>query len=102
VVNYTFSAPNKEWLDSFFGVMSSYYAQQFFFTIKGHLRRPTTSRVKKLSLISMSSLFVLYSSIGNHFTLDYFNIFYKACLFINFLFTHRFDWLLLFGKCLHP
>jgi hypothetical protein len=64
-VNYLVSPISFEWLQSFFGVMSTFYAQQYFFSIRKELMYPTTRRLRKTTLISMSSLFVICLMIGN-------------------------------------
>lgn len=63
-VNYVYSPPSGQWLESFFGLMSTFYAQQYFFSIRKELMNPTTKRLKKTSFISMSALFVLCLAIG--------------------------------------
>ena len=63
-VDYVYTQPSGEWLQSFFGLMSTFYAQQYFFSIRKELLHPTTKRLKKTTAISMASLCGLCLLIG--------------------------------------
>lgn len=63
-VNYIYSTPNEKWVESFYGVLISYYAQQFFFNIRNHLKNPSTKRLKKVTGYSMSTLCLVFILIG--------------------------------------
>jgi amino acid permease len=67
-VNYIYSSPTFEWLQSFFGIMSTFYAQQYFFSIRKELMYPTTRRLRKMTRMSMCSLCIITLMIGKlHF-----------------------------------
>ena len=63
-VEYLSTTPSGEWLESFFGVMLAYYAQQYFFSIRNELMHPTTKRLKKTTFLSMGSLFFICIFLG--------------------------------------
>jgi amino acid permease len=68
-VDYLVAQPSPDWLGSFFGVMLAFYAQQYFFSIRKELMHPTTKRLKKTSMLTMSFLCLLFLLIGKDFTL---------------------------------
>ena len=66
-VDYISTEPTGEWLESFFGIMLAYYAQQYFFSIRNELMHPTTKRLKKTSKLAMGGLFLICFLLGKLF-----------------------------------
>jgi len=63
-VDYIITTPSGEWVESFFGIMLAYYAQQYFFSIRNELMHPTTKRLKKTTYLTILFLCIISLLIG--------------------------------------
>ena len=70
-VNYISAPPSLKWFEQFFGLIQSYYAQQYFFSVRRELDDPSSKRLRKMSKISVSLLFIGFSIFAVGFYLTF-------------------------------